>query len=136
MNTDTLLAPLKDATRREVGGVLVDVVRTTGTSRMKRMIYPPGFRWSKNMKPIIGTELCQHAHVGFLAAGHLIIEYADGEREEYVAPQVVAIAPGHDGWVVGNEPAVLIEFDFEGETVERLALKRNAGQAEGGFTPA
>ncbi|RSK32436.1 cupin domain-containing protein [Hymenobacter metallilatus] len=123
MDTATLLGPLKDATRREVGGVQVDVVRT-GNSRVKRVVYPAGFQWSRNMKPVIGTELCQHAHVGFLAAGRLGIEYADGTREEYVAPQVVAIAPGHDGWVIGEEPAILIEFDFEGETVERLGLKR------------
>ncbi|MBO0357672.1 hypothetical protein J0X19_06920 [Hymenobacter sp. BT186] len=123
MDIATLLGPLKDATRREVGGVQVDVVRT-GNSRVKRVVYPVGFRWSKDMKPVIGTELCQHAHVGFLAAGKLGIQYADGTQEEYTAPQVVAIAPGHDGWVIGEEPAVLIEFDFEGETVERLGLKR------------
>ena len=123
MDIATLLGPLKDATRREVGGVQVDVVRT-GNSRVKRVVYPVGFRWSKDMKPVIGTELCQHAHVGFLAAGKLGIQYADGTQEEYIAPQVVAIAPGHDGWVIGEEPAVLIEFDFEGETVERLGLKR------------
>ena len=124
MTPNLLLAPLKGSDHREVGGVQVDVVRT-GNSRVKRLVYPVGFRWSKNMKPIIGTELCQHAHVGFLAAGSLTIQYADGAVEEYVAPQVVAIAPGHDGWVVGNEPAILIEFDFEGETVERLGLKRS-----------
>lgn len=124
MTTDTLLGPLKDATRREVGGVQVDVVRTTGTSRVKRVVYPVGFRWSRDMKPVVGTELCQHAHVGFLAAGRLGIEYADGTQEEYTAPQVVAIAPGHEGWVIGDEQAILIEFDFEGETVERLGLKR------------
>jgi hypothetical protein len=123
MDITTLLGPLKDATRREVGGVQVDIVRT-GNSRVKRVVYPVGFRWSKDMKPVIGTELCQHAHVGFLAAGKLGIQYADGTQEEYVAPQVVAIAPGHDGWVIGEEPAVLIEFDFEGETVERLGLTR------------
>ncbi|TGE07639.1 cupin domain-containing protein [Hymenobacter fodinae] len=124
MQPTDLLGPLKDATRREIGGVQVDVVRTTGTSRVKRVVYPAGFRWSKDMKPMVGTELCQHAHVGFLAQGRLAIQYADGGLEEYVAPQVVAIAPGHDGWVVGDEAAILIEFDFEGETVERLSLKR------------
>jgi hypothetical protein len=123
MDSATLLGPLKDATRREVGGVQVDVV-PAGNSRVKRVVYPVGFRWSKDMKPVVGTELCQHAHAGFLAAGRLTIQYADGTLEEYVAPQVVAIAPGHDGWVVGEEPAILIEFDFEGETVERLGLKR------------
>jgi len=41
---------------------------------------------------------------------------------EYKAPEAVAIDPGHDGWVVGTEPAVLIEFDFEGDTVNRLGM--------------
>lgn len=123
MTTDTLLGPLKNAERHEIGGVQVDVVRT-GNSRVKRLVYPVGFRWSKDVKPVIGTELCEHAHVGFLAAGRLTIQYRDGETEDYIAPQVVAIAPGHDGWVVGEEPAILIQFDFESETVERMGLKR------------
>ena len=71
---------------------------------------------------IVGTDLCMHAHVGFLARGQVNIQYADGCTLEFVAPQVVAIEPGHDGWVVGNEPAVLVEFDFEGETVSRLGM--------------
>ena len=123
MNTNTLLGPLKGATRREVGGVIVDVVQT-GNARVKRIVYPQGFRWSVNLKDVVGTPLCMHAHVGFLASGEIDIEYADGTIEKFVAPQAVAIAPGHDGWVVGTESAVLIEFDFEGETVERMGLKR------------
>ena len=119
--TDTMLAPLKGAERREVGGVQIEVVRTGG-GRVKRMIYPPGFRWSTHMKPLVGTDLCMHAHVGFLARGRVHIEYQDGCTLEFVAPQAVAIEPGHDGWVVGSEPAVLIEFDFERETVRRLGM--------------
>lgn len=123
MATTDLLAPLPNADHREMGGVLIDTVRT-GNSRVKRIVYPAGFRWSQHMQPLIGTALCQHAHVGFLAGGHLRIEYADGVIEDFVAPQVVAIAPGHDGWVVGDEAAILIQFDFEGETVARLGLQR------------
>jgi hypothetical protein len=123
MKNSSLLAPIKGAAHREVGGVLVDVVQT-GNARVKRIVYPQGFRWSKNLKEIVGTPLCQHAHVGFLASGEIHIQYADGVIEEFVAPQAVAIAPGHDGWVVGEEPAILIEFDFEGETVERMGLSR------------
>ncbi|MBC6698449.1 hypothetical protein H8B14_09995 [Hymenobacter sp. BT190] len=104
-----------------VGSVAIDMVRT-GAARVKRVVYPVGFRWSKDMQPVVGTALCQHAHVGFLARGEFHIQYADGQVEQFVAPQVVAIAPGHDGWVIGEEPAVLIEFDFEGETVQRLGL--------------
>ena len=118
---DALLAPMKGATAREVGGVRVEVGQA-GAARVKRMIYPAGFRWSKAMKPIVGTDRCMHAHVGFLARGEIHIEYADGCVVEFKAPQVVAIDPGHDGWVVGKEPVVLIEIDFEGETASRLGM--------------
>ncbi len=118
---DALLAPIKGATSRMVGTVKLDVA-PAGEARVKRMIYPPGFRWSKAMKPIVGTDRCMHAHAGFLAKGEIHIEYADGCVVEYKAPQVIAIEPGHDGWVVGKEPVVLIEFDFGGDTINRLGM--------------
>ena len=118
---DALLGPLKDVVRRDVGHVRLEAGRA-GEARVKRMIYPPGFRWSVDMKPVVGTEYCMHAHVGFLARGRIHIEYSDGCRVECKAPQIVAIEPGHDGWVVGNEPVVLIEFDFEGDTIRRLGM--------------
>jgi len=120
-SADALLAPIKGTSARVIGGVRLDVA-TAGAARVKRMIYPAGFRWSQAMKPIVGTDRCMHAHVGFLAKGEIHIEYADGCVVEYKAPQVVAIDPGHDGWVVGKEPVVLIEFDFEGATIERLGM--------------
>ena len=64
-------------TRREIGHVQLDVARA-GSARVKRMIYPPGFHWAVDMKPVTGTDLCMHAHVGFLAHGEIHIEYADG----------------------------------------------------------
>ena len=100
--TDTLLAPMQGAEHREVGGVQLDTV-AAGHSRVKRVIYPVGFRWSKNMKPIVGTDRCMHAHVGFLARGQIHMEFADG-------------------WVVGDEPAVVIEFDFGSDTVRSLGM--------------
>ena len=118
---DVLVAPLKGAERRKVGRVQLEVARAGG-ARVKRMIYPVGFRWSTDMKPIVGTDLCMHAHAGFLARGEFHVQYADGCRVKCKAPQVIAIEPGHDGWVVGNEPVVVIEFDFEGNTVERLGM--------------
>jgi hypothetical protein len=118
---DPLLAPIKGADTREFEGVRVDVVRA-GSGRIKRVIYQPGFRWSTHMKGTVGTDLCMHAHVGFIARGRIHIDYADGTTLEFVAPQVVAIEPGHDGYVVGNEPAVLIEVDFEGQTADRFGM--------------
>jgi hypothetical protein len=119
--TDPLLEPMPGAERREIGGVQMDIVRA-GAGRVKRVVYPAGFRWSTQMKPIVGGDLCMHAHVGFLARGRVHIRYPDGCSVEFAAPQVVAIEPGHDAWVMGDEPAILIEFDFEGETVSRLGM--------------
>jgi hypothetical protein len=119
--TDPLMAPVPGADRREVRGVTLDIVQA-GDGRVKRAIYPPGFRWSTHMKGIAGTDLCMHAHVGFLVKGRIHMEFADGCIQEFVAPQAVVIDPGHDGWVVGDEPAVLIEFDFLGDTARRFGL--------------
>ena len=118
---DALVAPLKGTVRRKVGRVQLEVGRA-GAARVKRMIYPAGFRWSVDMKPTVGTDLCMHAHVGFLARGRFQVQYADGCRVLCKAPQIIAIDPGHDGWVVGDEPAVVIEFDFEGDTIARLGV--------------
>jgi len=54
--------------------------------------------------------------------GEIHIEYADGCVVEHKAPHVIAIEPGHDGWVVGKEPVVMIEFDFEQDTVAKLGM--------------
>ena len=119
-----LTAPMEGVERMEVAGVTLDIVRA-GSARVKRIIYPRGFRWSTHMKPIVGGEYCMHAHVGFLASGRIHIEYPDGCVMEFEAPQVVAIEPGHEGWVEGDEPAVLIEFDFAADTISRLGMPEN-----------
>jgi hypothetical protein len=95
--TDPLLEAIPGAERRELGGVQL-------------------------IKPHVGTETCMHAHVGFLARGRIHMEFPDGCTLDYAAPQVILIEPGHDGRVVGNEPAIVIEFDFENETAARLGL--------------
>lgn len=119
--TDPLLAPIKGADRRTVGGVTIDVVRAAN-GRIKRVVYSPGFSWSAHMKPVVGTDLCMHAHVGFLVRGRVRGTYGDGCAFELTAPAPVVLDPGHDAVVVGNEPAVLIEFDAEGETARRFGL--------------
>jgi hypothetical protein len=121
-HSDPLLAPIPGAETRQFDGVQVDVV-PAGSGRIKRVIYQPGFRWSTHLKGTVGTELCTHAHVGFIARGAIAVRYADGTTEEFTAPQVVAIEPGHDGWVVGDESAILIEVDFLGDTAARFGMR-------------
>ena len=120
-SADPLLAPMEADEHKAVGNVQVDVGRA-GNVRVKRMIYPPGFNWAEHLSSKMGSNLCGHAHVGFMAKGQINVRFADGCVVEYKAPQFVAVEPGHEGWVVGDEPAVLIEFDFEGETVNRLGV--------------
>ena len=113
---DPLLARMAGADHREVGGVSIDTTRTAN-GRVKRVCYPPGFRWSTHMTP-----LCMHAHVGFLARGRVRGTYADGCAFDLAAPRAVVIEPGHDAWVVGKQAAVLIEFDTESSTAARFGL--------------
>ena len=120
-SNDPLLAPMQADEHHDVGGVQVDIART-GAARVKRMIYPPGFSWATHLSDAMGSKLCMHAHVGFMARGQINVRFEDGCVMEYKAPQFVKVEPGHEGWVVGDEPAVLIEFDFEGDTVSRLGL--------------
>jgi hypothetical protein len=119
--TDSLLAPIAGATRRVVGGVTIDVF-AAGNGRIKRVVYPAGFRWSQHMKPVVGTDLCMHAHVGFLARGRVRGTYRDGCVFDLAAPRCVVIEPGHDAEVVGDQPAVLIEFDAAADTARRFGL--------------
>ena len=119
--TDPLLGTIPGATHRELGGVHVDIVNA-GTARVKRSIYPAGFHWARDIKPHVGTDTCMHAHIGFLARGQIHMTFPDGCTRDYTAPQVIVIEAGHDGRVVGSEPAVVIEFDFEGETAARCGL--------------
>jgi hypothetical protein len=118
---DALLAPIRGAIHREVGGVTIDI-EPAANGRVKRVCYPPGFRWSTHMKPIVNTELCMHAHVGFLARGRVRGTYRDGCAFDVAAPRAIVLEPGHDAWVVGREPAVLIEFDALNRTAERFGL--------------
>ena len=118
---DPLLAPMEGAEHHEVAGLVVDVARA-GNGRIKRIVYPPGFRWSTHMKPVVRTDYCMHAHIGFLARGRVAGEYRDGCSFEFAAPQVIVVEPGHDAWVVGDEPAVMIQFDAEEGTARRFGL--------------
>jgi hypothetical protein len=115
------LDPIPGMTRSEVGGLTIDEL-PAGDGRVKRVIYPPGWRWSERMAPVSGTDRCEHAHVGFLIAGAMAVESADGTVQELRAPQPVVVLPGHDGWVLGEDAAVLVQVDFGADTMRRMGL--------------
>ncbi|MBF8289638.1 MAG: hydrolase [Chloroflexi bacterium] len=83
-----------------------------GPLTISREILEPGWRWSTHVKPIVRTERCEFHHVALVVAGSMAIETRDGELREVVAGDVYDVAPGHDAWVVGDEP--FIEITFQG----------------------
>jgi len=123
---DPLLDPIEGAEHQEIGGLQVDTARA-GNGRLKRIVYPVGFRWSTHMKPVVRTEYCMHTHIGFLAQGHIQGVYRDGCTYEVIAPQFAVVEAGHDAWVVGDEPAVFIQWDSEEGTARRFGLPSEHG---------
>ena len=81
-----------------------------GGSEIGRLTLEPGWRWSEHVKPIAGTELCEAPHFQYHAAGVLGVRMADGTDLEARAGDVTALPHGHDAWVVGSEPVVLIDW--------------------------
>ncbi|MCJ7492022.1 MAG: cupin domain-containing protein, partial [Dehalococcoidia bacterium] len=81
-----------------------------GGGTVGRLTLQPGWRWSKHVKPIAGTEWCEAPHFQYHLSGRLHVLMADGTEFE-VGPGEVSLLPsGHDGWVVGDEPVVLIDW--------------------------
>jgi len=70
----------------------------------------PGWRWSNDVRPIAGTAQCEHRHVGVVIRGQLHVVMADGATADFVSGDIYEIPPGHDAWVVGEEPYHGVEF--------------------------
>jgi len=75
-----------------------------------RLIVEPGWRWSKDVKPIAGTEWCEAPHFQYVVSGRLRARMTNGQEFEVGPGTVSYLPPGHDGWVVGDEPAVIVDW--------------------------
>jgi mannose-6-phosphate isomerase-like protein (cupin superfamily) len=74
-----------------------------------RAVFQPGWRWSESVKPIAKTEKCETSHLGFVISGRMMIAMSDGQQTEIGPGDAVSIPPGHDAWIVGDEPCVYME---------------------------
>lgn len=84
-----------------------------------RGTFEPGWKWSTDVKPIAGTDSCQVSHLGYVLSGRMIIHMDDGSDTEIGPGEVVAIPPGHDAEVVGDEPCVMVDFGEFGDYAKR-----------------
>ena len=75
-----------------------------------RLTLEPGWRWSLHVKPVAKTEWCEAPHFQYHLTGRLGIKMQDGTELEVGPGEVTALPQGHDAWVVGNEPVVLIDW--------------------------
>jgi quercetin dioxygenase-like cupin family protein len=94
----------------EVPGGLIEVMEIAG-QRVARITYQPGWRWQSHMKPVIGGESCPLRHIGVTTSGHLHVRTRTGQEIDLRPGEVFVIEPDHEGWVVGDEPWVSIDFE-------------------------
>jgi hypothetical protein len=82
-----------------------------GKAKAARFTMQPGWRWSECIKPVVGGDSCQTLHVGVAVSGKIHIAHTDGTEGDVGAGDAFVIEPGHDAWIVGDEPYVSYEFD-------------------------
>jgi class 3 adenylate cyclase len=87
----------------------VDIVNLDETS-VARFSWEPGWRWSKDVAPVVQTRSCVNRHVGYVLSGQLHVQMDDGTELELRAGDAFEIPPGHDAWVVGDETWDTVEF--------------------------
>jgi hypothetical protein len=87
----------------------MEIVRI-GDRTVTKFTWQPGWKWSQDIKPLAKTESCQIHHFGYLEAGRMRTVSDDGTEIDLEPGDIVDVPPGHDGWVVGNEPAIFYEF--------------------------
>ncbi|MFN2609788.1 MAG: cupin domain-containing protein [Actinomycetota bacterium] len=80
-----------------------------GASSVHRGTFEPGWKWSEDVKPTAGTDACEIHHLMCGISGRLKISMNDGTEMEMGPGDVVDIPPGHDAWVVGDEPFVVLD---------------------------
>jgi class 3 adenylate cyclase len=98
-----------DEVREFSGGSRVEIFQLEDVV-VGRTVWKPGWRWSKVVKEIAGTELCEYHHLGYSISGRFRVAMPDGTEMEIPPNHVYEIPAGHDAWVVGDEPWIAIDW--------------------------
>ncbi|MBV9593330.1 MAG: cupin domain-containing protein [Actinobacteria bacterium] len=84
-------------------------VVTLGDFTIGKGTFEPGWRWSNDVKPIAGTDMCMTRHTGVCVSGSMVVRSQDGTEVTLEAGDVFVLEPGHDAWTVGDEPCVMYD---------------------------
>jgi class 3 adenylate cyclase len=87
-------------------------------ARVGYCTFEPGWRWSTDVAPLVGTTSCQIRHLGYTMSGALRIVMDDGQALEIGPGTIFEIPPGHDKWVIGDKPWVTVEWGASGRAME------------------
>ena len=90
-------------------GITEALVEIAGMA-VARTVQEPGWRWSTDVQPLVGGEWCEARHVGVMISGRVGYILRDGRTLEFGPEDVYDVPPGHDGYTVGDKPAVMIEW--------------------------
>lgn len=108
--TSLMKVPLTEPTEtREFTHGRLELVDLDGAV-VGRLLLDPGWQWSNDVRPLVGTDTCQQPHVGYVLSGRMHVVMNDGAAGEAGPGDVFRIDPGHDAWTVGDEPVVLLDF--------------------------
>lgn len=80
-----------------------------------RGVFEPGWKWSEHVGPIAGTKSCQARHLGYIVSGRMKIVMDDGTEADVAPGDFIEVEPGHDAWVVGEQPCVVVDFGGYGQ---------------------
>jgi len=94
---------------------------TLGGVTFARAQFRPGWSWSGDIKPIVGTESCQGTHLAIVMSGRFHVRMDDGEELELGPGDAHVVGAGHDAWVVGDEPCVIVDFAGSLQAGARMA---------------
>ena len=93
----------------EAGSGRLDLVNPE-SGVVGRATFQPGWQWSKHVKPMAKNDSCQAAHTGYFISGRMKIVMDDGEEMEFGPGDFMMCPSGHDAWIVGEEPCVVIDW--------------------------
>src|SRR5947209_6462082 len=77
---------------------------------LMQVTLPPGWKWSRDVKPLTHTESCQASHLVYMLSGRLHVKLEDGSETEFGPTDVGMVPPGHDAWTLGHEPVVYLDI--------------------------
>ena len=95
--------------RRSMDHGVLEVVNLPGAT-IVRAVFQPGWKWSSDLAPTVGTSSCQVAHTGYVVAGRFHVRMDDGREYDLGPGDAHVVAPGHDAWVVGDESCVILDY--------------------------